>query len=139
MCKAVEGCRGKIIFEIVESEELTDIDSCREFINTIRTYGCKIAIDDFGSGYSNFCNILNLNVDIVKIDGVLMRSVAGDRNARAMVESIVSFCRKAGKMVVAEYIENEELHRIAREIGVHYCQGYYFGVAEELDVQCRVG
>ena len=139
VCKAVEGCRGKIIFEIVESEELTDIESCREFINTIRTYGCKIAIDDFGSGYSNFCNILNLNVDIVKIDGLLMRSVAEDRNARAMVESIVSFCRKAGKTVVAEYIENENLHAIAREIGVHYCQGYYFGIAEELDVKCRVG
>jgi EAL domain-containing protein (putative c-di-GMP-specific phosphodiesterase class I)/GGDEF domain-containing protein len=139
VCRAVAGCRGKLIFEIVESEELTDIDSCREFIDTIRELGCKIAIDDFGSGYSNFCNILNLSVDIVKIDGLLMRSVETDSNARAMVESIVSFCRKAGKTIVAEYIENENLHRIAREIGVHYCQGYYFGVADELEERCEVG
>lgn len=134
ICKAVSGCKGKIVFELLESEELTDLDACRQFIRTVQSYGCRIAIDDFGSGYSNFCNILNLSVDIVKIDGSLMRSIETDGNARAMVESIASFCNKADKIIVAEFIENENMHRIAKEIGIHCCQGYYFGKPGELDI-----
>lgn len=127
MCEAIMGRGSNLILEILESEELVEIDLCRDFIRTVQNLGCKIAIDDFGSGYSNFCTILNLSIDIVKIDGALMKSVESDENALNMIESITSFCHKSDKLIVAEYIDNEYLHDIAMSYDIQYCQGYHFG------------
>ncbi len=127
MCETIRGRKSNLILEILESEELVEIDLCRDFIKTVHDLGCRIAIDDFGSGYSNFCTILNLPVDIVKIDGALMKSVQSDKNALNMIESITSFCHKSDKLIVAEYIENEYLHNIAMSYDIQYCQGYHFG------------
>jgi len=131
ICTAIKDRKSSLILEIVESEELVEIDLCRDFIKTVQDLGCRVAIDDFGSGYSNFCTILNLSIDIVKIDGELVKSVESDKNALDMIESITSFCHKSGKLIVAEYIENENLHNIAISYGIHYCQGYYFGKPED--------
>lgn len=127
MCETIRGRKSNLILEILESEELVEIDLCREFLKTVHELGCRIAIDDFGSGYSNFCTILNLPIDIVKIDGALMKSVESDKNALNMIESITSFCHKSDKLIVAEFIENEYLHGIAKDYDIQYCQGYHFG------------
>jgi EAL domain-containing protein (putative c-di-GMP-specific phosphodiesterase class I)/GGDEF domain-containing protein len=131
ICDSIKNRPNKLILEIIESEELVEIDFCRNFIKTIQGLGCKVALDDFGSGYSNFCTLFNLSVDIVKIDGSLMKSVEFDKNALHMIESITSFCHKSGKVIVAEYIENDILHQVAQNYNIHYCQGYHFGKPDE--------
>lgn len=127
VCEDLKSKKGSLIIEIIECEELIEIDLCRNFIQTVQSMGCRIAVDDFGSGYSNFSTLLNLSIDIVKIDGMLVKSVKNDPHALSMIESISDFCHKAGKAMVAEYIENDFAHNIALVNRIHFCQGYYFG------------
>jgi len=124
---ASPGRRGTLIFEILESEELIDIDACARFIAAVKDLGCKIAIDDFGSGYSNFTNIARLPIDIVKIDGALIQRMLADTQAYDIVDGIVALCRKLGARVVAEHIDRDELLCMVRRIGVDYGQGFLLG------------
>ncbi len=123
---------GKVIFEILERDELIEIEGCRNFINTVREAGCLVAIDDFGSGYSNFSNLLTIPTDIVKIDGSLIKQVTYNINARNMIGSIVQFCKKSDKKVVAEYVETSELAEELKNLDVDFLQGYFFGEPREL-------
>jgi len=131
ICNDIKNKKNKLILEIIESEELIEIDLCRNFIKTIQELGCKVAIDDFGSGYSNFSTLFSLSIDIVKIDGSLIKSLEHDKNAIIMIESITSFCHKSGKIIVAEYIENYNLYKLAQDFKIHFCQGYYFGQPQD--------
>jgi EAL domain-containing protein (putative c-di-GMP-specific phosphodiesterase class I) len=117
--------RGRIIFEILESDELVELDKCIWFIDYIARYGFKIAIDDFGTGYSNYCTLINLPIDIVKIDGSLIKKIKSDDNARTLVEGIVHFCRKANKKTVAEYVEDSGVFDSLKDLKIDYLQGYY--------------
>lgn len=134
ICEIIRQQKGNLIIEILESEELVEIDLSRKFIKTVQELGCLVAIDDFGSGFSNFSTLLNLSIDIVKIDGMLMKSVVSDINALSMIESIADYCHKAGKKIVAEYIESREMHQVALNNNIHFCQGYYFGRPEYIDL-----
>lgn len=118
---------GTLIFEITEREELVEADACMRFLHMARENGCKIAIDDFGKGHSNFSNLLYLPIDIVKIDGFLIKKLDDDPKALSIVEGLVSFCNKTGIETVAEFVENEKIHIIVRQLGITYSQGYLFG------------
>ena len=118
---------GRLILEIVESEDIEDIDSCFEFISHVKKMGVLIAIDDFGSGYSNFSNLLRMGVDIVKIDGALIRRLEHDSDAAVLINGIVDFCKNAERRIVAEYVENSWIHNKLSELKINYCQGYFFG------------
>jgi EAL domain-containing protein (putative c-di-GMP-specific phosphodiesterase class I) len=135
VCEDLKSAKGNLIIEIIECEELIEIDLCRNFMRTVQDMGCRIAVDDFGSGYSNFSTLLHLSIDIVKIDGLLIQSVNNDIHALSMIESIADFCHKAGKAIVAEYIENEFAYNIAIENRIHFCQGYYFGEPGSLQIK----
>lgn len=117
--------KGRIIFEILESDELVQLDKCIWFIEYISRYGFRIAIDDFGSGYSNYISLISLPVDIVKIDGALIRKIHSDESARTLVEGIVHFCRKANKKTVAEFVENKCVFDSLKDMDIDYLQGYY--------------
>jgi len=117
--------RGRIIFEILESDELVELEKCIWFIDYITRYGFKIAIDDFGTGYSNYCTLVNLPIDIVKIDGSLITRIKSDENARTLVEGIVLFCKKANKKTVAEYVEDEHVFQSVKRLEIDFLQGYY--------------
>ena len=132
ICELIRDKKGNLIIEILESEELIEINLSRRFIQAVQELGCLVAIDDFGSGYSNFSTLLNLPINIVKIDGQLMKSVQSDIHALSMIESIADFCHKAGKKIVAEYIEDEHMHLIALNNNIQFCQGYYFGKPEDI-------
>ena len=86
----------------------------------------NLAIDDFGSGYSNYKHVLKLNSDILKIDGSLIKNILEDKDSLYVVESIVNFAKKINIKTVAEFVENEEIFNKLKEIGVDYFQGYYF-------------
>lgn len=122
----------RVIFEILESEAMNDYQKVVDFIQMVKRYGCQIAIDDFGSGYSNFLHILSLDIDIIKIDGSLIRHLDTSSHAVLIVETIVGFAKKAGKKIVAEFVYNEAIHDIVKELGIECAQGYYTGKPEAL-------
>ena len=117
-----------VIFEITESEEVNDYKIINDFIKGIKRYGVKIAIDDFGSGYANFEHIISIDADFIKIDGSLIKNIGSDKNAKIITEAIISFSKKLGRKTITEYVANEEIYNIVKELGADYSQGFYFGV-----------
>jgi len=115
-----------ITFEIVESEEILDYKLVEEFILMIKSYGCKVSIDDFGSGYSNFTNILLLNIDYVKIDGSLIEKLHTDANVLNIVKALIIFTKDAGMKTIAEFVSSNEISKKVQELGIDYSQGYYY-------------
>lgn len=120
----------KMIFELLEDKDTEDYEVVKHFIDISKQYGVQIAIDDFGSGYSNFMRILEFEPDIIKIDGSLIQDIASSHLARKTVEMIKIFADRIGALTVAEYVENAEIYDIVNEIGIDYSQGYYIGKAE---------
>jgi EAL domain-containing protein (putative c-di-GMP-specific phosphodiesterase class I) len=117
----------RITFEIVETEEIQDYAVLEEFIVMVKEYGAKVSIDDFGSGYSNFTNIIRLNVDFIKIDGSLIRELLSDGKAHHMVEAIIIYSKKINVKTIAEFVCSKELSDEVKRLGVDYIQGYYHG------------
>ncbi|MBN2964395.1 EAL domain-containing protein [Sulfurospirillum sp. T05] len=115
----------RITFEILESEGIENYKDVLEFVRQVKAKGCSIAIDDFGSGYSSFEHILNLHVDVLKIDASLIRSIDTNKNARVTVETILSFAKALGIKTCAEFVYSKEIYDILEGMGVDYVQGYY--------------
>nr|WP_258032622.1 GGDEF domain-containing phosphodiesterase [Campylobacter concisus] len=122
----------RVCFEMLESEELSDYGMANEFIKRAKKYGCKISIDDFGSGYSNYYRILELDIDNIKIDGSIIKKLPTDENARVLVETIVSFARRQGYKIVAEFVSNEEILEYIKKFGISYAQGFLLGKPHQM-------
>ena len=114
-----------ITFEILESESIQNFKQVKEFIDEVKKYGVKIAIDDFGSGYSNLVNVLSLEPDYIKIDGTLVKNIETPEYYE-IVKLINDFAKKFKIMTIAEFVENEMFFKILKEIGIDCFQGYYF-------------
>ena len=117
----------QLCFEITETAVITNLSKARQFIQALRAIGCKFALDDFGSGLSSFAYLKNLTVDIIKIDGLFVKTIANNSIDRAMVESINNIGHVMGLQTIAEFAENDAIINLLKEIGVDYAQGY--GVA----------
>ena len=122
----------RVVFELLEDESVKEFDVIKEFITTVKSYGVKIAIDDFGAGYSNYERLLDYQPDILKIDGCLIRDIETSSYSLSAVKSIVTFAKEQNIQTIAEYIENESIFNIVKTLGVDYSQGYYFGKPEPL-------
>ncbi len=117
----------RVIFELVESEDLHEISGLKEFISTLKNMGCKVAIDDFGTGYSNFSYLLDLEPDYLKIDGSLIKNIDKDTKSYNIVDTIVTFAHKLNITVIAEFIHSDEVLKICKDLKVDEFQGYLFG------------
>ena len=126
-----------VIIELLETEEISDFELLNRFINEVKQYGAKIAIDDFGSGYSNFNYILNLDVDIVKLDSSLVENIYTDQSSAVVVSNIVRVAKELGLTVVAEKVSNEHIERILTIHEVDYLQGYHIGMPNKNIVKER--
>jgi len=115
----------KLCIEILEHEEITNFDLIQERIATLKELGFKIAIDDFGSGYANFRYLLHLNIDILKIDGSLIRNVHKDKFAYNIVQTIAEFAKRMDIQTVAEQIETDDELQAVMELEIDYLQGYH--------------
>jgi EAL domain-containing protein (putative c-di-GMP-specific phosphodiesterase class I) len=115
-----------ITFELLESEAIEDYELVEKFIKKVKFQNMQVAIDDFGSGYSNFEHILNLNVDILKIDGSLIKNIAINENAKKIVKTINMFAKECKITTVAEYVSDEEIFNIVKEFDIDMFQGSYF-------------
>lgn len=113
-------------FEILESEEISDFSEVYKFLDKAKEYNCKVGVDDFGAGYSNFNMLVNLDISFVKIDGSLIKEIDSSENQRIIVKTITEFAKKFGFKTVAEFVSSEDIYDIIKEIGVDYSQGYYF-------------
>ncbi|WP_373072403.1 EAL domain-containing protein [Sulfurimonas sp.] len=115
-----------VTFEILESEEIKDYKVVEEFILMVKEYGCNISIDDFGSGYSNFTNVLLLNIDYIKLDGSLIEKLNTDENVLNVVKSILNFAKGAKMKTIAEFVSTKDIADKVKELGIDFSQGYYY-------------
>jgi diguanylate cyclase (GGDEF)-like protein len=122
--KAAEIRPQMLCFEITETAAITNLALASEFIATLKALGCSFALDDFGTGMSSFEYLKNLSVDYLKIDGSFVKDILLDDVQRTMVQSMNQVGHMMGVETIAEYVENEEIINVLREIGLDYGQGY---------------
>ena len=118
--------KDRLIIEIVESEDIRDYDLFLNFIKKVKKHGVKIAMDDFGSGFSNFENIIKIGADYIKIDGSLIKNINKDKNSYAIVKAIVQFAHTLGIKLIAEYVHSKEVLEVLKELDIDEYQGFYF-------------
>lgn len=116
----------RIDIELLESENLHDISKVQDFIKEVKKFGCKILIDDFGSGYANFTHFSNLDVDYVKIDGSIVKEITTDEKKLHMFTSIHNFSKGMSMPNIAEFVETKEIAMKLKDMGIEFAQGYYF-------------
>ena len=114
----------KITFEITETAAIGCYGAAQDFIRDIRRYGCKFALDDFGSGFTSYSHLKNLRTDSLKIDGSFVKDMLNNPGDYAMVKSMNDIGHSLGLRTVAEYVESPMILHALREIGVDYAQGY---------------
>ncbi|MFV2090743.1 MAG: EAL domain-containing protein, partial [Pseudomonadales bacterium] len=115
---------GKVCFEITETAAIANLDNAVDFMNRMKIIGCQFSLDDFGTGLSSYSYLRNLPVDFVKIDGVFVRDIANNPADYAVVRSINEIGHYMGKKTIAEFVENDDVLKLLRDIGVDYAQGY---------------
>ncbi len=116
-----------ITVELLESESIQNYTEIQRFVDKIRLLGAKLAIDDFGSGYSNFSHVVNLKPDFIKIDGSLIKDIHENPYTQIIVSTIVDFSNKLGIQTIAEFVSSEEIFSIVKSMGIDYSQGFYIG------------
>ncbi|MDT8424940.1 MAG: EAL domain-containing protein [Methyloprofundus sp.] len=123
----------KIKFEITETAAIANLQDATLFMKTLSKFGCQFALDDFGSGLSSFAYLKNLNVDVLKIDGMFVKDMLDDPIDHEMVKSINQIGHVMGLETIAEFVENNQILEQLRTIGVDYAQGYYLGKPVPID------
>ncbi|MCV6636383.1 EAL domain-containing protein [Candidatus Albibeggiatoa sp. nov. NOAA] len=122
----------KICFEITETTAISNFTGAQHFIQEIKALGCKIAMDDFGTGISAFSFLKKLPIDFLKIDGNLIRHIADDEVNYAMVKSINDIAHLMNIETIAEFVENEDIFNKLQELNVDYIQGFWVGKPQPL-------
>jgi diguanylate cyclase (GGDEF)-like protein len=116
----------RVVFEILEDSNIKNYNLLISFVEEVKSLGCKVAIDDFGSGYSNFEHLLKMNIDYLKIDASLIKNIATNQNSYKITKTIIEFAKNLNLKTIAEYVENEEIFKIVKELVSDYSQGYLF-------------
>jgi EAL domain-containing protein (putative c-di-GMP-specific phosphodiesterase class I) len=114
----------KICFEITETAAITNLNDATLFMQSMRQFGVRFALDDFGSGASSFGYLKHLPVDYLKIDGQFIRDLESDLVDQATVRCIREVAAVTGKKTIAEFVETSGVERCLREIGIDFAQGY---------------
>lgn len=121
-CSAYAIAPSQVVIEILEDEDIYDFI---ETIHTLKTKGFKIAVDDFGVGYSNFKKLQQLDADYIKIDGSLVKNITTNPQDLDIIKSIVTYAKTIGAKTIAEFVSSEEIFDALKAIDVDYAQGYH--------------
>ena len=113
-----------ISFEVTETAAIVNLDQAAIILEDIKSLGCQIALDDFGAGMSSYSYLKRLPVDYVKIDGSFVKDILVSPQDREIVKSFNEIAHFMGKKTIAEYVENQEILELLRDIGVDFAQGY---------------
>jgi diguanylate cyclase (GGDEF)-like protein len=127
LIKEYDISKDNIVFEITERETVKNFSLLEKFVINLKMAGYKFAIDDFGSGFSSFHYIKKFPIDYLKIDGEFIININKDKKDRAFVNSILTLAKELNVKTVAEYVEDEEIVKTLREMGVDYLQGFHIG------------
>lgn len=117
----------RLVVELTETAALIDIEESMRFVSRVRALGAKVAIDDFGAGYTSFRNLQSLHVDMVKIDGSFVKGLASSRDNQIFVRTLVDLARNFKLSTVAEWVADAREADILRALDVDFLQGFYFG------------
>jgi EAL domain-containing protein (putative c-di-GMP-specific phosphodiesterase class I) len=117
----------RLIVELTETAALIDIEESMRFVSRVRALGAKVAIDDFGAGYTSFRNLQSLNVDMVKVDGSFVKGLADSRDNQIFVRTLVDLAKNFKLETVAEWVADAREADILRAFDVDYLQGFYYG------------
>ena len=133
----LEGFTGKdrsilerLTIEITETAAISDVKATVQFVKTLKALGCRVALDDFGAGYTSFRSLRELGVDMVKIDGSFIQNLGTDSEDEMFVRTLIDLARSFGVVTVGEWVCDEETVRLLERAGVSYMQGYFFGAPE---------
>jgi diguanylate cyclase (GGDEF)-like protein len=126
-CSVMLGPVKPIVLELTERQHIVSLEKLRADLQPFIDFGFRLALDDFGSGYSSYLYLAHLPVSFLKIEGWLVSHMRQDRKVAGIVESLANFARKEGMRTVAEHVEDAETARILADMGVDYGQGWYFG------------
>jgi diguanylate cyclase (GGDEF)-like protein len=129
LMQAHPGVAQRLIVEITETVAIQDIDDVRAFVGRLKHFGSRIAIDDFGAGYTSFRNLRKLGVDIVKIDGAFVQNLTHSADDRAFVQTLIDLARRLDIKTVAEWVQDEAAAAMLRDWGCDYIQGRLIGLA----------
>lgn len=121
----------RLIIEITETAAARNIRETAFFTATLQETGCQIALDDFGSGYTSFRQIAALSMDMIKIDGLLIKDLENNHHNQLLVKSLLGYISGLGIKTVAEYVDSGATAKMLIEYGVNYLQGNYFGASAE--------
>jgi diguanylate cyclase (GGDEF)-like protein len=127
--RAHPGAAERLTVEITEIAEIRDVDETRGFVSRVKDLGCRIAIDDFGAGYTSFRNLRKLGVDIIKIDGAFVQNLTRSPDDRTFVRTLVELGRALNLTTVAEWVQNEEAAALLAGWGCDCLQGALVGLA----------
>jgi diguanylate cyclase (GGDEF)-like protein/PAS domain S-box-containing protein len=115
----------RLMVELTETSAVSDLHDAQRFIEALRHTGCRVCLDDFGTGFSSFAYLKHLKVDILKIDGLFIRDLPNDHDNQVFVKSIVDVARGMNKITVAEFVEDAETLAMLKVFGVDMVQGYH--------------
>lgn len=114
------------VFEVVETEDINDYEMIADFSKRIHDFGGQIALDDFGSGFSNLIHVIRMDLDYLKIDGGIIRKICDDKDCYKLLGLVASWCKMHEKKVIAEFVENSAIQDVICTFKVDYSQGYLF-------------
>jgi EAL domain-containing protein (putative c-di-GMP-specific phosphodiesterase class I) len=115
----------RLMVELTETSAVSDLHDAQRFIEALRLTGCRVCLDDFGTGFSSFAYLKHLKADILKIDGLFIRDLPNDHDNQVFVKSIVDVARGMNKITVAEFVEDAETLLMLKAFGVDMVQGYH--------------
>ena len=125
----------RMMVEITETTAITDIEESVMFVKSLRELGCRVAIDDFGAGYSSFHNLRRLDFDIVKIDGAFVKDLPNSPEDQILVRALVDLAQNFSMETVAEWVTDEATAKIVEAAGISYMQGFHFGQPKIIDFE----
>jgi diguanylate cyclase (GGDEF)-like protein len=124
----------RLTFEILEEHEIKDYGKVMFYLQQLKAFGSKVALDDFGSGYASYSYLIKLNIDILKIDGsIIQELINSPDNAKTVIKSIRELAAVFNYKVVAEFVSDEYIYEILKELDIEYVQGYYLGEPKPLE------
>ncbi len=116
-----------MIIELTETAALHHFEENANFVSQLRELGCRVAIDDFGAGYTSFRNLQMLRVDMVKIDGAYVQGLCSSPDNQIFVRTLVDLAKNFKLKTVAEWVGTEEEAALLESFGIDYFQGFLFG------------
>ena len=112
-------------FEITETDLIQNFTIALINVQYLRSRGCKISLDDFGTGMSSYAYLSELEIDTLKIDGTFIKGIDKDKQKQAIVDSMIMLSTQLGFTTVAEFVETNEEYATLKRSGIEYCQGYF--------------